>query len=128
MMARATGAGVILINGEIAAFLRRRNPALRVLVPEAEPERSQFGHELAKKLAEIARQRRTRRQGLLIGAIDGAPARDHFLARFLEDAGFVKTTLGFQIRHVTPIAAPFDAEGQNDSDGDEDAHGISESA
>jgi ATP-dependent helicase Lhr and Lhr-like helicase len=128
MMARAAGAGVILINGEIAAFMRRRNPALRVFLPEAEPERGQFAHELAKKLAEIAIRRQTRRQGLLIGAIEGAPAREHFLARFLEDAGFVNTTLGFQMRHVTPIAAPFDAETESEPDGDEDARGISESA
>jgi ATP-dependent Lhr-like helicase len=98
-------------------------------LPEAEPERGQFAHELAKKLADIAIRRRTWRQGLLIGTIDGAPAREHFLARFLEDAGFVNTTLGFQMRHVTPIAAPFDAgEAESESDGDEDAHGISESA
>ena len=129
MMARAASAGVILINGEIAAFMRRRNPALRVFLPEAEPERGQFAHELAKKLADIAIRRRTWRQGLLIGTIDSAPAREHFLARFLEDAGFVNTTLGFQMRHVTPIAAPFDAgEAESESDGDEDAHGISESA
>jgi len=128
MMARAASAGVILINGEIAAFMRRRNPALRVFLPEAEPERGQFAHELAKKLAEIAIRRQTRRQGLLIGAIEGAPAREHFLARFLEDAGFVNTTLGFQMRHVTPIAAPFDAEPESEPDGDEDARGISESA
>jgi hypothetical protein len=73
-------------------------------------------------------RRRTWRQGLLIGAIDGAPAREHFLARFLEDAGFVNTTLGFQIRHVTPIAVPFDAEAESESDGDEDTRGVSESA
>jgi ATP-dependent Lhr-like helicase len=128
LMARAASAGVILINGEIAAFMRRRNPALRVFLPEAEPERGQFAHELAKKLAEIAIRRQTRRQGLLIAAIDGAPAHHHFLARFLEDAGFVNTTLGFQMRHVTPIAAPFDAEPASEPDADEDPRGISESA
>ncbi len=128
MMARAASAGVILINGEIAAFMRRRNPALRVFLPEAEPERGRFAYELAKKLAEIAIRRQTRRQGLLIAAIDGAPAREHFLARFLEDAGFVNTTLGFQMRHVTPIAAPFDAEAHGEPDADEDARRISESA
>jgi ATP-dependent helicase Lhr and Lhr-like helicase len=127
MMARAAGAGVILINGELAAFMRRRNPALRVFLPEAEPERGQFAHQLAKKLAEIAIRRQTRRQGLLIAAIDGAPAREHFLVPFLEDAGFVNTTLGFQMRHVTPIAAPFDAETENEA-ADEDPRGISESA
>jgi hypothetical protein len=32
------------------------------------------------------------------------------------------------MRHVTPIAAPFDAEPESEPDGDEDARGISESA
>jgi hypothetical protein len=31
-------------------------------------------------------------------------AREHFLARFLEEAGFVNTALGFQMRRVKPIA------------------------
>jgi hypothetical protein len=35
---------------------------------------------------------------LLIGEINEAPARDHFLARFLEEAGFVPSPLGFQMR------------------------------
>ena len=56
-MARTAGAAVILINGQLAAFLRRRNPALRVFLPESEPERGQFARELAKRLAEIAIRR-----------------------------------------------------------------------
>jgi ATP-dependent helicase Lhr and Lhr-like helicase len=97
-MSRTSGAGVILINGSLAAFLRRRNPAIRVFLPDAEPERSQVARELAKKLAELAIRRQARRTGLLIGEIDEAPAREHFLARFLEDVGFANTVLGFQMR------------------------------
>ena len=33
-----------------------------------------------------------------------APAREHFLARFLEEAGFVNTALGFQMRRIIPSA------------------------
>ena len=99
-MARAAGASVVLINGQLAAFLRRRNPAIRVLLPENEPERTRFARQLAKSLAEVAIRRQTRRSGLLIGEIDDAPARDHFLARFLEEAGFVPSPLGFQMRHI----------------------------
>ncbi len=82
-LARTAGASVILINGQLAAFLRRRNPALRVFLPESEPERSLFAREVAKKLAELAVRRLHLRQGLLIGEINNAPAREHFLGSLL---------------------------------------------
>jgi ATP-dependent Lhr-like helicase len=107
-MARTAGASVILINGQLAAFLRRRNPALRVFLPESEPERSQFARELAKKLAELAIRRQNRRQGLLIGQINDAPARQHFLAAHLEQAGFVNTVLGYQMRRTRPTVVDSD--------------------
>jgi len=124
-MARAAGAAVILVNGRLGAFLRRRNPALRVFLPDAEPERSQFARELARKLAEIAIRRQAHRQGLLIGEINGAPARAHLIASHLEEAGFVNTVLGFQMRRNRPavVAAAAEADGQ-----DEDSADIQESA
>ena len=128
-MARAAGAGVILINGHLAGFLRRRNPAIRVVLPESEPERSTFARDLAKKLAELAIRRQGRKSGLLIGIINEEPAREHFLARFLEEAGFVNTVLGFQMRRANTIAAPTlvdkAADGYDDAD---DEPQISESA
>jgi ATP-dependent Lhr-like helicase len=99
-MSRTAGSSVVLINGQLAAFLRRRNPAIRVLLPENEPERTRFARQLAKTLADVAIRRQTRRSGLLIGEINEAPARDHFLARFLEEAGFVPSPLGLQMRHI----------------------------
>jgi ATP-dependent Lhr-like helicase len=104
-MARAAGAAVVLVNGRLAAYFRRRNPAIRVFLPEDEPDRSHVARELAKKLAEVAIRRQGKRTGLLIGEIDGFPARQHFLARFLEDAGFVETAAGFQMRRVLPTLA-----------------------
>ncbi|MFN7993148.1 MAG: DEAD/DEAH box helicase [Bryobacteraceae bacterium] len=101
-MSRSAGASVVLVNGRLSAFLRRRNPAIRVFLPEDEPECGQAARELARKLAEVAVRRQGRRSGLLIGEIDGQPAREHFLARFLEDAGFVATAAGFQMRRVVP--------------------------
>ena len=106
VMARAAGAGVILVNGSLAAFLRRRNPAIRVFLPESEPERSSFARALAKKLADLAIRRQSRNSGLLVGTINEQPAREHFLARFLEAAGFVSTVLGFQMRRVHSMTAP----------------------
>jgi ATP-dependent helicase Lhr and Lhr-like helicase len=109
-MSRTSGAGVILVNGALGAFLRRRHPSLRVFLPENEPERTQVAKELARRLAELAIRRQGRRSGLLIGDINHAPAREHFMARFLEEAGFVNTALGFQMRRVTPLLANRDVE------------------
>jgi ATP-dependent Lhr-like helicase len=118
-MSRTSGAGVILINGLLAAFLRRRNSAMRLFLPENEPEHTQFARELAKKLAELAVRRQGRRTGLLIGEINNAPAREHFLVPFLEEAGFVNTAMGFQMRRLTPMVPTRDAENSPD-DADND--------
>ena len=103
-MARAAGASVILVNGQLAGFLRRRNTSIRVFLPENDPERTHVARELAGKLAEIARRWQSRRGGLLIGAINDEPAQRHFLGRFLEAAGFVDTANGFQMRRMSPAA------------------------
>jgi ATP-dependent Lhr-like helicase len=124
-MARTAGASVILINGQLAAFLRRRNLALRVFLPESEPERSLFARELAKKLAELAIRRLNLRQGLLIGEINNAPAREHFLAPYLEDARFVNTVLGYQMRRTKPLIVSADRAADAE---DEDTQEIQESA
>ena len=119
-MARTAGASVILINGQLAAFLRRSNPALRAFLPESDPERSLFARELAKKLAELAVRRLNLRQGLLIGEINNALAREHFLASYLEDAHFVNTVLGYQMRRTKPLIVsadpPVDAEDEDSSE------------
>jgi ATP-dependent Lhr-like helicase len=114
--ARASGASVVLVNGRLAAFLRRRNPAIRVFLPEDEPERTQTARELANKLATVALARQSRRHGLLIGEINDHPAREHFLAHFLQDAGFVDTAAGFHMRRViTPIPERHDDEDREES-------------
>jgi ATP-dependent helicase Lhr and Lhr-like helicase len=131
-MARVRGASVILINGRLAAFFRRRNVAILVFLPDAEPERSAFARQLAKKLAEVAARRQSRGSGLLIGAINDLAAREHFLAAFLTDAGFVDTARGFQMRRITSITSSASDDPDSspmDADSDEDAEpGISESA
>ena len=116
-MARTSGASVILVNGRLAAFFRARNPSFHVFLPEEEPERTQVARELAKKLAEVAVARQSRRQGLLIGEINEHQARDHFLARPLKDAGFVDTAAGFQMRRV--ITAIPSAPSQDDEELDD---------
>ncbi len=118
-MSRTSGAGVILINGALTAFLRRRSHEVQVFLPEAEPQRCRFARELAKKLAELAIRRQGRKTGLLVGTINGAPAREHFLARFLEESGFVNSVVGFQMRRIAPIAMPANevpAEAEDEAD------------
>jgi ATP-dependent Lhr-like helicase len=119
-MARASGASVILVNGRLSAFIRRRNPAIRTMLPENEPERSIVARATASKLADVAMRRQGRKTGLLIGEIDGVPARQHFLARFLEEAGFVATANGYQMRRIAPvlqIPEPSDEDEEEEEDG-----------
>ena len=128
-LSRSSGAAVILINGSLAAFLRRRNAEIQVFLPESEPERTQFARELAKKLAEVAIRRQGRKSGLLVGSINGAPAREHFMARFLEESAFVNTSLGYQMRRVAPIALPAEnGPSEEESDADEDDEEVTEPA
>ena len=114
-MARVSGASVVIVNGALAAFLRRRNPALRIFLPEEEPDRSRFARALATKLAEVAFQRQLRRSGLLIGEINGHPAREHFLASYLLEAGFADSALGFQMRRTSTATMPTPAQ-EDDAD------------
>jgi ATP-dependent Lhr-like helicase len=123
-MSRTKGAGIILINGVLAAFLRRRNPALQVFLPENEPERTRFARELTKKLAELAIRRQGRRSGLLISDINNEPAREHFLARFLEESGFTPSAFGYQMRRITArVPSPEDtALSESDAASEADAN------
>jgi ATP-dependent Lhr-like helicase len=117
-MARAAGAGVILLDGQLAAFLRRMSSGIRVFLPDDEPERSRAAAALARRLAELAAERQGRRSGLLITTINEKPAGEHFLARFLEDAGFVASAAGFQMRRVMPstIVMPAEEEGEEEQE------------
>lgn len=101
-MARVSGASVVLINGMLAAFLRRKNPAIKVFLPDSEPEKSRIAARLARQLAELSvrRQQRTR-SGILISQINGVPARTHFLGKFIEDAGFYDSANGYHTRRTS---------------------------
>ena len=105
-LARTVGTSVVLVDGKLVAYLRRNSDAITVFLPDSEPEQSSTARALAKKLAEVAIARQRFKAGLLVGEINGVPAAEHFLARFLQEAGFVKTALGYQMRRVGgPITA-----------------------
>ena len=95
------GAHVILIDGQLAAYLGRSRQ-LFVYLPDAEPDRSRVARALAARLADVARTGDGREGGLLIGEIDGLPAGEHPMTPFLIDAGFALSALGFQIRRERP--------------------------
>ncbi|HEX3660761.1 MAG TPA: DEAD/DEAH box helicase [Acidobacteriaceae bacterium] len=103
-LSRSVGATVILRNGDLVAYLRRNNPAIQALLPADEPDRSAAARDLAAFLFEMAQQLlqnpETRHHGgLLIDAISGQPAYQHFLAHFLEEAGFHASPRGYQARY-----------------------------
>ncbi len=121
-MARVSGASVILINGILAAFVRRNNPSIKVFLPDSEPERSQTAAKLARQLAEMAiRRQRGSRAGLMIARINEAPAKEHFLGRFLEEAGFSDTASGYHMRRMASIAAAISEDDAIDAADEEEA-------
>jgi ATP-dependent Lhr-like helicase len=92
---RTVGSLVVLINGALAAYISRGARQLHVFLPEDEPGRSSVARALADRLAGL---------GLLIAEINGVAADEHLLARFLVDAGFSPSAMGFHVRRG--ISAP----------------------
>src|SRR5271166_5727987 len=106
-LTRSVGASVILRNGELIAYMRRNNPNLQVFLPADEPDRSNAARDLAVFLANSAQEtmrqdERSHRGGLLLSTINGRPIHEHWLARFLLDAGFQPAPMGFNVRRILP--------------------------
>ena len=104
-LTRSVGASVVLRNGHLIAYLRRNNPELQVFLPQDEPDRIAAARDLAEFLANYAhgllQNPETRHHGgLLIAAIGSRPAHEHFLSRFLVEAGFHPSPRGYQVRYV----------------------------
>ena len=111
MLARAVGTQIILRNGELVAYMRRNNPNLIVFLPIDEPDRSHTARDLANFLAELGQQdlqsqSSARLPGMLLVTVNDVPVAEHFLARFLLDAGFHSSPMGFNLRRVLmpPVA------------------------
>lgn len=107
-LARSVGGSVILRNGELIAYLRRGNPNTQVFLPPDEPDRSNAARDLATFLVRTAQstmqdEENISRSGLLIASINGRPAHEHWIARFLLDAGFSAAPMGFNIRRIPPL-------------------------
>jgi ATP-dependent Lhr-like helicase len=112
-MARTSGASVLLVAGDLVAYLRRGNSTLKLWLPAEQPERDEYARAAARELARVALLRRSPRGGLLISEINAKPAREHFLAPFLEQSGFAATAQGYQMRRRPP-------EPEDEEESDED--------
>jgi ATP-dependent Lhr-like helicase len=95
---RSVGARVILVNGALAGYLRRGERELLLLLPEAEPQRSQFAREVARMLLHLAVAREESRRGMLLAEINGEPAVAHTASRVFIQEGFIATAMGLQAR------------------------------
>lgn len=111
MLARVVGARILLRNGELVAYMRRNNPNLIVFLPVDEPDRSHMARDLANFVVELGQQDlqaqgSSRPAGLLLATVNDVPIAEHFLARFLLDAGFHSSPMGFHLRRslLSPIA------------------------
>jgi ATP-dependent Lhr-like helicase len=100
---RTVGALVVLVNGNLAAYLPRGGRQLTVYLPEDEPARSTTGRALSGALARLARDEQ--RGGLLIADINGQPPAPHPLVPYLIEAGFNPSAMGFQMRRAPSLTA-----------------------
>ncbi len=90
---RSVGTRVVLVDGELTAWLSRGDRQLLVWLPEDEPRRSRAARALASELARLA-DAAYGRQGLLVAEINGGSIAGHPLEGFLADAGFVSGAMG----------------------------------
>jgi ATP-dependent Lhr-like helicase len=114
-MARTSGASVLLVSGELVVYLRRGNPALKLWLPAAQPERDEYARIAARELARAALLRQAQRSGLLISEINARAAQEHFFGQFLAEAGFVLTPLGYQMRRAHHPAGEAESEDYADA-------------
>jgi ATP-dependent helicase Lhr and Lhr-like helicase len=119
-LTRSVGASVILRNGEMVTYLRRGNPHVQVFLPAEEPERSQAARDLSLFLVQMTQEELRQREGdrgagLLIAQINGQPVGAHFLARFLQDAGFHPAPNGFNVRRAPTSGSARESAGEPSS-------------
>jgi len=117
-LSRTAGSSVILVDGALAAYLRRRSPDLVLFLPEDEPSRSRVARAVARKLAETgsAGLPQPRRSLFTITTVNQVDVARHPFASALAEAGFVggQGLPGYQLRRVPQPQPP----GRSFSDAD----------
>ena len=95
---RTAGARVVLVNGQLAAWIGRGDRQLVVSLPAEEPERSRAGRALAHELVRLATDAPEGPRGWLVEEINGQPAAADPASLFLIEHGFAATGMGLQLR------------------------------
>lgn len=114
---RVSGAWVVLVDGSLAAYLRRGESQLLTFIPSDEPRQSQWIGAVATLIAQHAQAKG--RRAMLLAEIDGAPASDHPLAEPLLRNGFVRTSQGLHFRSAQTakaVAIPEDLAEEDEDD------------
>ena len=108
--ARAGGAQVILVDGELAAWVAKGARQLLAWLPEEEPDRSRVAAAVAASLARTLRGAQARGEGVLVAEVNGAAATASELAPYLLEAGFTPSDMGLQLtrRGAAPPTLPAD--------------------
>jgi ATP-dependent Lhr-like helicase len=109
-LTRTVGSRVVLADGALAAYLRRGNANIQVLLPEEEPLRGQVMRALARYFVIIAQTQGrfgddTAERGgigMFIQTVNGINVAEHPMARTLLDAGFQAAPMGFNLRRNLP--------------------------
>ncbi len=104
-LTRSVGARVVIANGALVAYIRRGNPNIQIFLPEEEPQRSNLARALSTFFVEHVHARLEevdQRGGMLISTLNGIPVAEHWMARFLLDAGFSPGAVGFNVRRGMP--------------------------
>jgi ATP-dependent Lhr-like helicase len=96
---RSAGAQVVLLRGELLAYLGRSEKSLLSFLPAHEPERSHAARVLAETLVRLVSA--GGRRALLIHQIDGAPPESSELAAQFERAGFSLQSRGLFARRAS---------------------------
>ena len=90
---RAAGAHVVLVGGELAAWLPRGEQSLLTFLPAEEPERTRRARAVANALARLVDS--GRRRALLVSRVDGESVHASRMGPLLVAAGFAAGQKGY---------------------------------
>jgi ATP-dependent Lhr-like helicase len=95
-LSRSVGASVVLIDGALACWIGRGEKQISTFLPEDEPTRSRVARAVATALASFVAN--GVRRALLLTEVNGEAVAKSAIAPFLVGAGFIPTSLGYQMR------------------------------
>lgn len=93
---RNAGARVILIDGQLAAYLGKGEKNLLTFISPEDPQLGRKAAAIAQALSSEVNS--GRRRAIVISSVDGLPPGDTFLGAALKNEGFVAFTHGWQKR------------------------------